>query len=287
MLDIEKFEQRAAELGRRRWRNLHTILPMACAEGTQGRDEVYHAMRQEIADGVLHRDDLFPGLDRYLWARAQVTLPPAREGCQVVGLFDFGRTAEGAIEGFESLLYLDGHPYQAVDQNHPEVVLDDFAGQTVTLTFLLWTGLGGKQPGTRQWHRIRQADVGYLDCAADELYYLIRTAAQTLRLLDDTQPARTDLLRAVNGALQRIDWDQDSFYDSLPGARDFFAAGAGRRQDVHRRHGTHHRTHPHRCSLAVAAQAHPGKGPALFLHGPAADGGIPGICLFADAAPAV
>ena len=221
MLDIEKFEQRAAELGRRRWRNLHTILPMACAEGTQGRDEVYHAMRQEIADGVLHRDDLFPGLDRYLWARAQVTLPPAREGCQVVGLFDFGRTAEGAIEGFESLLYLDGHPYQAVDQNHPEVVLDDFAGQTVTLTFLLWTGLGGKQPGTRQWHRIRQADVGYLDCAADELYYLIRTAAQTLRLLNDTQPARTDLLRAVNGALQRIDWDQDSFYDSLPGARDF------------------------------------------------------------------
>lgn len=217
MFDVEKFEQRAAELEQRRWRKMRTILPMDYAPGTLDPDTVYCCPPEEISAGKLQLDDMFPGLDRYLWARTTITVPPAEEGCQVVGRFDFGRTTEGSIGGFESLLFVDGHPYQAVDTNHQEVILDKFAGRTVTLTFLLWTGLGGKAPGTKQWHRIRMANVGYLDRAADEIYYLVRTAAQTLRLIDQSLPAYNDIIRAVNLALGEIDWDGDDFYQRLPG----------------------------------------------------------------------
>lgn len=216
MFDIEKFEQRAEELEQRRWREMHTIFPMDCAEGTLDADAVYCDLPETISDGKLHRDDLFPGLDRYLWARAAVVLPEPKEGCRVVGRFDFGRTAEGAIGGFESLLFVDGKPYQAVDTNHHEVMMEQLAGRSVTLTFLLWTGLGGKTPGAKQWHRIRMADVGYLDCAADEMYYLIRTASQTLRLLEQSNPAYGYIVQAVNRALKKIHWDGEDFYENLP-----------------------------------------------------------------------
>ena len=39
----------------------------------------------------------------------------------MVGLFNFGETGGGYNSGFESLLYVDGHPYQGVDTNHNEV----------------------------------------------------------------------------------------------------------------------------------------------------------------------
>lgn len=83
------------------------------------------------------------GRDRYLWLEKTVKLPEAREGSEVTGLFDFGKTGGGYNQGFESLLYVDGHPFQGVDTNHNEVIFRGMEGKEVRLTFLLWTGLEG------------------------------------------------------------------------------------------------------------------------------------------------
>ena len=68
-----------------------------------------------------------------------LVLPTAKEGCRVVGLFDFGETGDGNNSGFESLLYVDGHPYQGVDTNHKEVIFTGKEGDKAKLAFLLWT----------------------------------------------------------------------------------------------------------------------------------------------------
>ena len=56
-------------------------------------------------------------------------IPCAKEGCRPVGLFDFGETGGGYNSGFESLLYLDGHPWQGVDTNHRGSFLRDRKGR--------------------------------------------------------------------------------------------------------------------------------------------------------------
>lgn len=51
-------------------------------------------------------------------------------GTRLIGYFDFGNTGDGHNSGFESLLFVNGEPYQGVDQNHREVLFpDSFAGK--------------------------------------------------------------------------------------------------------------------------------------------------------------
>lgn len=52
-----------------------------------------------------------------------------------------GKTGGGNTSGFESLLYVNGKPYQGVDTNHGDVVFDDFSGLETELVFMLWSGL--------------------------------------------------------------------------------------------------------------------------------------------------
>ena len=58
----------------------------------------------------------FNGRDRYLWLQQKVSVPQAKEDREPVGYFDFGKTGGGTNSGFESLLYVNGHPFQAVDR---------------------------------------------------------------------------------------------------------------------------------------------------------------------------
>ena len=139
-------------------------------------------------------------------------------GREVYGLFDFGKTGGGHNSGFESLLYIDGHPFQGVDTFHNDVNFESLAGKTVTLTFMLWTGLEGGGPKRTLHHLIRQADIGYLHTATDELYYLARAIFETVKLMDETSTDRYDLTGALDRAFNLVDWDTDCFYDTVTDA---------------------------------------------------------------------
>ena len=167
-LTEEKFLRRVNELEAFRFVNAKSIAPMAAMEGHLGVDDVYCAMPEKIEGGQIAIGDEFVGRDRYLWVQQTVTLPEHMDGCEVYGMFDFGKTGGGHNSGFESLLYVDGHPYQGVDTNHNDVNFESLAGKTVTLTFMLWTGLEGGGPKREFRHRIKQADIGYLHTATDE-----------------------------------------------------------------------------------------------------------------------
>lgn len=214
-LTEEKFLRRVEELNSFRFVNAVSIAPMTAMEGQLGVDDVYCGMPEKIEGGQIAIGDEFVGRDRYLWAQKTVTLPEHADGCEVYGMFDFGKTGGGHNSGFESLLYVDGHPYQGVDTNHNDVNFESLAGKTVTLTFMLWTGLEGGGPKKEFRHRIKQADVGYLHTATDEFYYLAKAVAGTVVLLNQDDPAKFELTAALDRALNVIDWDADCFYDTV------------------------------------------------------------------------
>lgn len=215
---IEKFQRRTEELGKRRYFGHQTIAPFTAMPGDLPEDAVYHEIPDRIVGNEFHLNDFFTGRDRYLWLEKEVTLLPEMKGCKVVGLFDFGKTGEGHNSSFESLLYLDQEPYQGVDTFHNEVIFTNLAGKRVNLTFLLWTGLEGGGKIREFYHRLKQADLVYLHVAADEMYYYADAITRTLGLLPEESTERVALTAALDRAFCRIDWDEETFYDTVEAA---------------------------------------------------------------------
>lgn len=179
-LTLDKFRQRVKELGERRYYGRCCIAPFVSMEGELPQDESYRELPENIEGPEFGINDFFVGRDRYLWLEKDLTLPAGREGSEVVGLFDFGKTGGGYNSGFESMLYVDGHPYQGVDTNHNEVIFKGIEGKEVRLTFLLWTGLEGGGEHVTFFHQCKQADLAYLHKKTDELYYFAKAITETL-----------------------------------------------------------------------------------------------------------
>lgn len=227
-LTIDKFEKRTEELGQRRYFGRRCIAPFTSMEGGLPEDESYHKLPDVIQGKPFGIHDMFVGRDRYLWLEKTVCLPEAPEGCEIVGLFDFGETGGGFNSGFESLLYVDGHPYQGVDTYHNEVFFDGKAGTELRLTFLLWTGLEGGGKHRTFCHQCKMADLAYLHRETDELYYFSRAITETLKLLPEESEQYEDLKGALDRALACINWDEESFYETAKTAHDVLMKELGR-----------------------------------------------------------
>lgn len=225
---IEKFKRRVEELEQRRYFGKQSIAPFVSMEGALPKDESYHGIPDRIEGPEFGLHDIFSGRDRYLWLEKTVRLPEAGEGCTVAGLFDFGETGPGSNSGFESLLYVDGHPYQGVDTNHREVLFENRAGQTVNLKFLLWSGLEGGGKHRIFYHQCRQADLAFLHRKTDELYYFARAITETLQLLEQDQEQYEDLKAVLEHALACINWDEDRFYETVERAHQVLLTELGK-----------------------------------------------------------
>lgn len=205
----EKFARRTQELKSRRWVDMESIDWFYAKEGRLDRNEVYTECSEAFEGDRIRLGDEFVGRDRYIWLEREVSVPEVIEGRKVMGYFDFGRTGGGGNSGFESLLYINGQPYQGVDSNHKEVPLTGFAGQRIRLTFLVWSGLEGGGPVQLQYHRIMDAGIGYLDSALDELYYLTSAASESLNWLAEDSADRIELVKLLDRTFAILDWDAD------------------------------------------------------------------------------
>ncbi len=174
---------------------------------------------------TMHLGDVWTGTDTYLWLQTNVTIPAEWQNRTVVGLFDFGVTGSGNNSGFESLLYINGEVYQGVDSNHQEVFFDPSTiGQPIQVTFRLWPGLAGMNGyHLPQTHRLENAELTWLDPAADDFYFTSRVMLDTVLQLRDDQPERMQLLSVLDRAWQLVDWRQpgsDAFYTSIATANE-------------------------------------------------------------------
>lgn len=220
-LTMDKFNARVRELEERRYQSRTCIAPFIAMEGQLSEDETYHVVPGRIDGKLFGLNDIFQGRDKYLWLQKTVQLPEKTEDCDVVGLFGFGETGGGGNSGFESLLYVDGHPWQGVDSNHQEVLFSGKEGREVTLTFLLWTGLEGGGAHRTFYHQCKQADIAFLHRKTDELYYFARAITATLPLLDAAGTEYELLKQTLDRTLLLINWDEDSFYESVDAAHAY------------------------------------------------------------------
>lgn len=210
-----KFRRSVIELGEKRYFGHTCIAPFTAMEGQLSQDESNVSIPEKIVGGTFDINDYFVGRDRYLWLEKTVTVPERIDGCELVGLFDFGDTGAGYNSGFESLLYVNRHPYQGVDTNHQEVFFTNMEGQNITLNFVLWTGLEGGGAHRTFQHQCKKAHFAYLHKKADELYFFARAILETLEYLNKTDEQYENLATALDRAFYAIDWDGDAFYETV------------------------------------------------------------------------
>lgn len=218
---LEKLAMRNKELSSYRYREPFDLTDwdfIVDAEKANGIQTAPEMTGQDVLQKV-SVGDRWEGRDLYVWLSKTVHVPDLWRGRQIVGLFDFGKTGGGNNSGFESLLYINGKPYQGVDQNHQEVFLsDDMAGETLAFQFRLWSGLEGGGVRKIQEHRFQQAQLALLDEPADNLYYTTLAALQTVKELAESCVERELLLRLMNRAFNLLDWARpgsESFYHSV------------------------------------------------------------------------
>lgn len=220
----EKLRSRIKELEAYRYRDVIELEDILVKES--GNEIPNPEVPTDFSDFRREKVGMFwSGWDSYLWLHILASFPEEWKGKRILGLFDFGKTGGGGNSGFESLLYLDGKPYQGVDSNHQEVFFDgDTVGKTLGLTFRLWSGLEGGGVPKVQEHRIKRAALAWLDEKTDDLYYLGKMILDTYRELGDEESSRHEIMKALNDAFLKIDWSRpgsDGFYASVEEADDF------------------------------------------------------------------
>ncbi|MEK3724861.1 alpha-mannosidase [Paenibacillus sp. FSL H8-0034] len=213
----EKLNARVIELDEFRYRDRLSIPAFQSLEDPEGEigGRPVLPLTQFPDTKEMSLGEYWQGRDRYLWLAADVVVPKDWQGKKVLGRFDFGKT--GGSSGFESLLYVNGQPYQGVDSNHQEVFFEEAAGATLGLCFRLWSGLGGYNSKAIMEHQLKRAELCWLDEAADDLYYTARAALSVAKVIHEHSPERQTLLSAVDQAFLLVDW-------SRPGSDDFYAS---------------------------------------------------------------
>lgn len=218
---VEKLERRVAELREYRYRDKVELDGWAYREDREREIGAYPPADWQEPDRSLSRGDRWEGRDLYVWLRRKVVIPADWHDRTIIGLFDFGKTGAGHNAGFESLLFIDGKPYQGVDSNHREVFLPaGFAGREVDFVFRLWSGLEGFEGPDRVCHVVKETALAALDERVDNLYYTGYAALESAKLLRDDQSEKHELLSALDRVFRRIDWSKpgsEAFYDSLYG----------------------------------------------------------------------
>lgn len=172
--------------------------------------------------------DYWKGRDRYLWLRADVAAHLPSDGRQVIGLFSFGKTGGGNNSGFESLLFVNGKPYQGVDSNHEEVLFDEKTAKgPIRLDFRLWSGLEGGGVPVENEFKLQTAKIGWLDTRVDNLYYTLLAAYEVLKETQEADSNYIILKQMVENALEKLNWTEPGsteFYDSCYEAEESLTA---------------------------------------------------------------
>lgn len=220
-LTEDKLRNRISELSSYRYRDARLIPQWRFSideEGAIGTRPNPLLTEQTITIG-----ETWKGRDVYAWLSCDVEIPIEWGNRRIVGRFNFGRTGAGNNSGFESLLYLNGEPFQGVDSNHQEVFLPaETVGQTVRLDLRLWSGLEGGGRPREQEYKLATAELAWLDEDVDDLYYTALAMRQTIAVLDEQSLDRIELLSVLDDAFRLLDWSvhgSASFYESAKAAR--------------------------------------------------------------------
>ena len=218
----ERIHNLLEEIGENRYRNLVPIEEFDWYE-----DDGVLGNRAPKGDSVkVGQGFRSKGYDKYNWLCTKISIPESFGDENVLGIFDFGvPMGTGNNSNFESLLYVNGKPYQGVDGNHKEVFFNlKETGRELELSFRIWSGLNGGGRPREMTMSIDRAEFGVLDTAADDFYYLAMAALETHELLDENNEYKSYILNQLVEAFRLVDFTNkksENYYKSLQTALDY------------------------------------------------------------------
>lgn len=218
----ERIHNLLEEIGENRYRNLVPIEEFDWYE-----DDGVLGNRAPKGDSIkVGQGFRSKGYDKYNWLCTKISIPESFGDENVLGIFDFGvPMGTGNNSNFESLLYVNGKPYQGVDGNHKEVFFNlKETGRELELSFRIWSGLNGGGRPREMTMSIDRAEFGVLDTAADDFYYLAMAALETHELLDENNEYKSYILNQLVEAFRLVDFTNkksEAYYKSLQTALDY------------------------------------------------------------------
>ncbi|HAQ6635334.1 TPA: alpha-mannosidase [Enterococcus faecium] len=211
----EKLEARIEELGKYRFSKIVELSDWLVVEDET--KEAKYPPKDFSSAATFSVGDTWKGRDFYLWVKKEIEMPDVDD---LYLYLNFGHTGGGYNSGFESLMFINGKPYQGVDSNHKEVkIADEFRGKKVEVALKLWSGLEGGGPEQTQVHQFKQAELSQMMVPVDELFYYADAINKTVKELGQDNPIQYKLSHVLNHAINQINWIE-------PGSQTFYTSVA-------------------------------------------------------------
>ena len=164
------------------------------------------------------------GYDKVAWFRTKAAIPA--DFCDEGGSLAL-RAIVGPRDGggstAETLLYVDGHPVQAVDIWHEEAFLDPAIYQgknTLQISLKAWSGVLDI-PKVRVF---KEAAMVLIDRDMDRFYFTVDTLLKCLELLKESDLRRIRMTKLLVEAFRMVDfmhYREKAFYDSVGAACEY------------------------------------------------------------------
>jgi len=171
--------------------------------------------------------DRWGGFDQTTWFRMDVTVPFEWKGLRVVALI---RAAEASLipeqtglsEGGESLVYLNGEPFQGLDRNRDVLVLAEKAKGGERFEIVLEAC-----PSTRYdlHHLFAYASLAVMDTMVWDFYWDCKVAFDAAQQLDQNSVFARQLHKLIHETVWSIDLQHksdESYYESIRRAQRTF-----------------------------------------------------------------
>ncbi len=157
---------------------------------------------------------IWGGRDVTAWFRTKVDIPKEWRTEKIALYFILGVGQEGGLAGTESLVYINGNPVQGLDQNHKEVYLKPEWFQTgqIDVAIKSWSGL------QNDFRLFKEASLVKINEQAEDFFFRAATVLMTIKILEEGNFDRENLLGLLNEAINTIDNRKPrsrKFYDSI------------------------------------------------------------------------
>lgn len=169
--------------------------------------------------------------DSYLWLKQKITVPKEWNDKQVVfhlqamcynsesiaifGSYGGPPVYEPKWMGFEGMFFLNGVPYQGIDNNHQIVILPkECIGKEIEIAIRVWSGTDPKSLNRRFAIEFNEAKIAILDNNLVEFYMLGSCVLDAIKQFPETHPHHPELYRYLDTAIKMIDF-------SLPKGKEY------------------------------------------------------------------
>lgn len=196
-------------------------IPMTCWKYTESsmEEKLQDAYQVDYDDSDWQRFEIpqkWGGYDRVAWFRTDVCIPASFQGKQVAVRGIIG-PRDGGESTAETLLYVDGHPVQAIDIWHeeaflaPEIIENK---EVLHIALKAWSGV----LGVPAFRTFKEAALVVIDPYTDKFYFMIDTLLKCCEQMEEKDLRRIRLTGLLVQTFEKVDflnYKKDSYYDSV------------------------------------------------------------------------